>query len=81
MEKMHGFLVFDERDGKFGFSSSPELYPHTLIEFGQEFEVSTDGGWVRTNLEIANNEKGELIFKLKNTDYSGDINGLEIREI
>lgn len=76
---MQGFLVFDARDGKFGISESVERFPHTLLEFGQEFEVKDGEKWVKTGLEIVTDNKGNLLFKLKNTDFQGELNGLEVK--
>ena len=72
-----GDLLFSEESGKFWIAN--EENQMTELEFGDEFEVKVGETWVKTALEIGSNEQGELIFKLKNTPYSGAINGVSAR--
>jgi len=72
-----GELAFDETTGKFWIVK--EEMGLKSIDFGDSFEVKVDDNWVRTSIEIANNEDGDLIFKLKNTPYQGIVDGVEAR--
>ena len=77
-EKFEGQLVFDVQSGMFWIAKSPTN--GIQLKFGDSFEVSTENGWQETSLEIANDENGNLVFKLKNTPYQGELEGLEARK-
>ena len=49
------------------------------LEFGDTFEVLVDGNWVKTQLEIGSNDKGEMIFNLKGTPFKEFITGVDAR--
>lgn len=71
-----GVLQFNEQEGKFCIvDHANERYIKTL-EFGAHFQVLENGKWTDTELAIDSNEKGEMVFALKNTAYKGDIEGL-----
>jgi len=91
MAKFEGQLTFDINSGKFwitkmaDYNNNEEIeeagIPLTSLEFGDEFEVKDkDGNWVKSGLEITNDEKGNLLFKLKNTNYQGMLDGIEVRQ-
>ncbi len=73
-----GKLGFDVSCGAFCIVEN-ETFAQIPLNFGDEFEVKVDENWVKTAIEITNNDKGELIFKLKNTPYSGDLTELDVR--
>ncbi len=75
-----GQLTFDVNSGKFWITNPEDFSPLASLEFGDEFEVALPSGeWVKTNLVIGNNEQGDLIFKLKNTPYEGQLDGIQAR--
>lgn len=80
MEKQEGILVFDEFDGKFAIAKDEHSFPFTTLEYGDSFEVKYMDKWIKTCLEITNNDKGELVFKLKGIDFDGDITGFDARK-
>lgn len=80
MEKQEGILVFDEFDGKFAIAKDEQSFPFTTLEYGDTFEVKYKDKWVETSLQISNNDKGELVFKLKGIDFEGDISGFDARK-
>ncbi len=75
MEKK-GTLEFDESTGKFVIANEEENTIVKSLEFGDSFEVLVDDKWVETSLVIDSNEKGEMIFSLKNTPYKEFITGI-----
>ena len=75
MEKK-GTLEFDESTGKFVIANEEENTIVKSLEFGDSFEVLVDNKWVETSLLIDSNEKGEMIFSLKNTPYKKFITGI-----
>lgn len=79
MEKKEGILFFNEFDGKFAIAKDEQSFPFTNIEFGDNFEVKIGDEWVSTSLQISNDEKGNLVFKLKGIDYEGDLTGFDAR--
>ena len=81
MEKseVSGVLQFNEQEGKFCIVDHlNELYLMTL-EFGSKFQVLENDRWVDSELVIDSNDKGEMIFALKNTDYKGILDGIPVR--
>ena len=75
MEKK-GTLEFDESTGKFVIANEEENTIVKSLEFGDSFEVLVDDKWVETSLLIDSNEKGEMIFSLKNTPYKEFTTGI-----
>ena len=71
-----GTLEFDESTGKFVIANEEENTIVKSLEFGDSFEVLVDDKWVETSLLIDSNEKGEMIFLLKNTPYKEFITGI-----
>ncbi len=80
MEKFEGVLVFDANFGRFAIAKEDDGDPIVPIEFSDSFEVKVNGEWVETGFEIRKDDEGNLIFKLKNTDFSGTIDGLDVRK-
>ncbi|MBQ3669878.1 MAG: DUF5348 domain-containing protein [Treponema sp.] len=78
-EKIEGALTFDINSGKFWVTDPEDTSPRTSIEFGDTFEVKIEDKWVETGIEITSDESGNLLFKLKNTNYAGILDGLEVR--
>ena len=74
-----GTLEFDESNGKFVIANEEANSIVRTLEFGDTFEVQVEGKWVQTALEIGNNEKGEMIFKLRGTPYVEFITGIAAR--
>ena len=74
-----GTLEFDESTGKFCIANEEENSIIRHLEFGDKFEVKVEDKWVETSLVIGQNEKGEMIFNLKDTPYSEFINGVPAR--
>lgn len=79
-ETITGQLTFDINSGKFWITEAEEGAPLTSLEFGDAFEVFCDGKWVETGIEITNDDEGNLLFKLKNTNFAGILDGLEVRQ-
>ncbi len=77
-EKFEGQLIFDVQSGLFWIAKSPAN--GIQLKFGDTFEVKTEDGWIETSLEITSDDSGNLVFKLKNTSYQGDLEGLEARK-
>jgi len=77
--KTQGKLVFDINSGKFWIKDEVSGLPLTSLEFGDTFEVMYNGEWTPTALQISNNEAGELVFQLKNTDLAGILDDLDVR--
>lgn len=77
-EKISGNLVFDINTGTFWIIEAD--VPKEQIQFGDSFEVKVGNDWVKTGIEITSGASGELTFKLKNTDFSGILDGLEVRK-
>ncbi len=77
-EKITGTLVFDISTGTFWIVE--EEVAKEQIQFGDSFEVKVGNDWVKTGIEISSDDSGDLVFKLKNTDYSGILDGLEVRK-
>ena len=75
-----GTIKFSENEGKFCIVDEENEKFIDFIEFGDEFEVKVNDGWVKTKLEIISNEAEELIFNLKGTPYNGNLDGVEIRK-
>lgn len=78
-EKITGQLTFDINSGKFWITDE-EQAPLVSLDFGDTFEVKVDDNWIETGLEIINDNEGNLLFKLKNTNYSGFLDGIEARK-
>lgn len=76
-EKSIGELTFDVGSGQFYLMKDDKSY--FQVGFGATFEVDVDGTWVESGLEIATGDEGDLVFKLKNTDYKGYLDGIKIR--
>lgn len=74
-----GTLEFDESTGKFVIANEKSNSILKNLEFGDEFEVLVEEEWVKTSLVIGSNDKGEMIFNLKNTPYKEFITGIEAR--
>ena len=49
------------------------------LEFGSKFQVLENDRWVDSELVIDSNDKGEMIFALKNTGYKGILDGIPVR--
>ena len=80
-EKIEGFLTFDINSGKFWITEPEEGAPLTSLEFGDKFEVKDgNGNWIESGIEISQDEQGALVFKLKNTNYQGILDGIEVRQ-
>lgn len=77
-EKFEGKLTFDVQQGIFWIAQND--YYGVQLKFGDTFEVKVEDQWVETSMEIGSGESGELIFKLKNTPYWGQLDGLEARK-
>ena len=77
-EKITGNLVFDINTGTFWITDKD--IPKEQIQFNDSFEVKVGNEWVKTGIEISSDDSGDLVFKLKNTDYSGILDGLEVRK-
>lgn len=77
-EKISGNLGFDIITGTFWIVEV--AVPKEQIQFGDSFEVKVGNDWVKTGIEITSDASGELTFKLKNTDFSGILDGLEVRK-
>ncbi len=80
MAKFTGQLTFDINSGKFWITDPEDGSPVTSLEFGDTFEVNAEGKWIESGLEITNDESGNLLFKLKNTNYTGILDGIEVRQ-
>ena len=87
-EKITGQLTFDINSGKFWITEigseddeDGEMgAPLTSLEFGDEFEIKDqNNNWIKTGLEITNDDRGNLLFKLKGTNYQGILDGIEAR--
>lgn len=76
-----GTLEFDESMGKFCIANEEQNKIIQHLEFGDSFEVRVDGKWIKTGLAIGQNEKGEMIFNLKDTPYSEAITGIPARPL
>ena len=76
-EKTTGELVFDIGTGTFWITA--DGVAKDQLQFGDTFEVNVDGAWVETGIEISSDAAGNLVFKLKNTNYAGILDGLEVR--
>ncbi len=74
-----GTLEFDESEGKFVIANEESNEIIKSLEFGDTFEVLVDGNWVKTQLEIGSNDKGEMIFNLKGTPFKEFITGVDAR--
>ena len=80
MAKFQGQLTFDINSGKFWITDPEDPSPITSLEFDDTFEVKVEDQWVQTGLQITNDDYGNLIFKLKNTNYAGHLDGIEVRQ-
>ncbi len=76
-EKTEGELVFDIGTGTFWITKDDLAVDQ--IQFGDEFEVWTKDGWIKTGIEISDDGNGNLLFKLKNTDLQGILDGTRVR--
>ncbi len=74
-----GTLEFDESAGKFVIANEESNSILKNLEFGDSFEVLVENEWVKTSLAIGTNDKGEMIFLLKDTPYKEFITGIEAR--
>lgn len=79
MAKFEGKLTFDINSGKFWITGE-EGEPVTSLEFDDTFEVKVEDEWVPTAIQIDSDLWGNLVFKLKNTNYSGHLDGIEVRQ-
>lgn len=77
-EKFEGKLTFDVPSGMFWITKNN--FNGVQLQFGDSFEVKVDGNWVETALDISSAQNGDLIFKLRNTPFEGEIEGLEARK-
>ncbi len=77
-EKAEGELVFDIGTGTFWITKDDVALEQ--IQFGDEFDVLADDGWVKSGIEITDDGSGNLLFKLKNTNYSGILDGIKARK-
>ncbi len=75
---IEGNLIFDEASGLFWIAQNANY--GAQLKFGDEFEVKVQDQWVKTSLAIDSDENGGLIFRLVNTPYSGNIDGIEARK-
>ena len=80
MAKFQGQLTFDINSGKFWITDPEDTSPITSLEFDDTFEVKVEDQWVQTGLQITNDDYGNLIFKLKNTNYAGHLDGIQVRQ-
>lgn len=80
MARFEGILTFDINSGKFWITEPETQAPVTSLEFGDTFEVKRGDEWVQSGIEITNSEDGNLLFKLKNTNYTGILDGIEVRQ-
>lgn len=80
MAKFEGQLTFDINSGKFWITDPQDQSPITSLEFSDSFEVKVEDKWVPTSLQISNDKDGNLIFKLKDTNYEGFLDGIEVRQ-
>ncbi len=76
-QTISGELAFNPEFQHFNIIKDEEIIGK--IQFGDEFEVEQDGEWKKTRIEIGSNDDGELVFKLKDTPFCGDIEGLNVR--
>ena len=65
---IEGKLIFDEQSGMFWVAQNAN------------YGAQLDGEWVKTSLAIDSDENGGLIFRLTNTPYSGNIDGIDARK-
>ena len=78
-DKTEGKLLFDIAGGRFWIAV--DGVPDIQLGFGDTFEVKDgDGNWIETGIEITSDAKGNLLFKLKNTNYAGILDDLEVRK-
>ena len=78
-ENFEGKLLFDIAGGCFWIEK--DGMPNVQLQFGDTFEVK-DGNdnWIETGIEITSDANNNLLFKLKNTNYAGILDGLEVRK-
>lgn len=77
-EKISGELTFDVNSGSFWITQNEA--PVTQLGFGDSFEVKDqNGNWVQSAIEISSDAENNLVFKLKNTNYEGILDGTEVR--
>lgn len=78
-EKTEGKLAFDIAGGRFWIVV--DGMETIQLGFGDTFEVKDgDGNWVETGIEITSDADNNLLFKLKNTNYAGILDDLEVRK-
>lgn len=80
MAKFEGLLTFDINSGKFWITNPEDQSPVTSLEFGDTFEVKVGDEWIKTGIEITSTDDNQLLFKLKNTNYAGILDGIEVRQ-
>lgn len=80
MAKFEGQLTFDINSGKFWITNPEDQSPITSLEFGDSFEVKVGDEWIKTGIEITSTDDNQLLFKLKNTNYAGILDGIEVRQ-
>lgn len=80
MAKFEGLLTFDINSQKFWITNPEDQSPVTSLEFGDTFEVKVGDEWIKTGIEITSTEDNQLLFKLKNTNYAGILDGIEVRQ-
>lgn len=80
MAKFEGLLTFDINSGKFWITNPEDQSPVTSLEFGDTFEVKVGDKWIKTGIEITSTDDNQLLFKLKNTNYAGILDGIEVRQ-
>ena len=76
--KFEGVLTFDINSGSFWITN--DGVPVTQLAFGDSFEVKNqEGKWVSSGIEISSDAEGNLLFKLKNTNFEVILDGIEAR--
>ncbi len=75
---IEGNLIFDEVSGLFWIAQNANY--GAQLKFGDQFEVKVQDQWVKTSLAIDSDENGGLIFRLVNTPYCGNIDGIKARK-
>ena len=76
--KFEGVLTFDINSGSFWITK--DGLPLTQLAFGDPFEVKNQAGeWISSGIEISSDAEGNLLFKLKDTNFEGILDGIEVR--
>lgn len=77
---VEGTLKFSETEGKFYITNEQTEDVLGSIEFNDTFQAFENGNWIDTTLQIGSADNGELIFKLKDTGYAGNLDGVTVRK-